>query len=336
VPGVPATPPFNLLFGASYTVDPFHRYGVRFVERMSERRVVIERAPTTGDVQGTVIDAVTLRPVPLAIVEMSAGQPPVATDVRTGQFLTQQLVAGVANLLAHKEGYGDSRQDVLIVPGKTATIRFELQPRLSKARLLLQVASKKKPLQSIVRLGGAEERSIQLSASAKGPTPIEVNEGFYVLEVTATGYLAQTRQLQVPPNAEMPVSFELAREPKRQLVIVREDRIEILQQVHFATGKAIIMGDSFSLLDQVVDAIVRHNLKRVRVEGHTDNQGGAEYNLRLSAARSKAVIEYLAHAGIDSSRLESAGYGLARPLALNLTSKGRALNRRVEFMILER
>lgn len=120
------------------------------------------------------------------------------------------------------------------------------------------------------------------------------------------------------------------------LVVFKEDKIEILQQVHFEFGKATIMADSFSLLNQVVDAIVTNGVKKIKVEGHTDNKGGKDKNQKLSEDRAKSVADYLIAQGIDQSRLESVGYGDTRPVAPNLTARGRELNRRVEFIIVER
>jgi outer membrane protein OmpA-like peptidoglycan-associated protein len=134
----------------------------------------------------------------------------------------------------------------------------------------------------------------------------------------------------------MPLAFDLQPEPKKKLVIVKDNRIEILQQVHFATGKATILADSFNLLNQVLDAMVKSGIKRIRIEGHTDNRGAKAVNLKLSEDRAKSVGAYLTQAGIDASRIEAVGYGDTRPVAPNLTARGRELNRRVEFVILDR
>ncbi|MFN7133471.1 MAG: OmpA family protein, partial [Myxococcales bacterium] len=149
-------------------------------------------------------------------------------------------------------------------------------------------------------------------------------------------YLARTRELVVPATGEVLVDIDLSPMPKKSLVVVKEDKIQISQQVHFATGKATILSDSFQLLDQVVDAIVRSNLKKVRIEGHTDNQGKKEANLKLSRERAQAVAEYLIKQGVSPSKIDSEGYGDTRPVAPNLTARGRELNRRVEFVIVER
>jgi len=120
------------------------------------------------------------------------------------------------------------------------------------------------------------------------------------------------------------------------LILVKEEKIEILQKVHFATGKAEIMKDSFALLDQVYLAIKTHeNIKKIRVEGHTDSQGPAAFNLKLSQDRANAVRDYLVKRGIAPERLEAVGFGLEKPIADNKTAKGREANRRVEFMIAE-
>ena len=68
------------------------------------------------------------------------------------------------------------------------------------------------------------------------------------------------------------------------------------------------------------------------VEGHTDSDGDAAMNLKLSEARAKAVMEELVRLGIDSSRLQSKGHGESNPLASNNKPEGKAQNRRVEFV----
>jgi len=140
----------------------------------------------------------------------------------------------------------------------------------------------------------------------------------------------------MPAGGRMPLAFELAPAPKKMLVIFKGDKIEILQQVHFATGKSTILADSYDLLKQVVDVVVRNNVKRISIEGHTDNKGVKAANQTLSEDRARAVKDYLVSQGVDAKRLESVGYGDTKPIAPNLTARGRELNRRVEFIVLEK
>ncbi len=125
---------------------------------------------------------------------------------------------------------------------------------------------------------------------------------------------------------------------KMSLVVVKKDRIEIKQQINFEFAKATIKGaQSFKILDEVIQVLKDYpGIKKVRIEGHTDSVGGAKMNMKLSSARAESVMKYLLSKGIDPARVESAGYGLTRPIASNATEKGRAQNRRTEFNIVER
>ena len=122
--------------------------------------------------------------------------------------------------------------------------------------------------------------------------------------------------------------------PKQTLVVLKKDKIEIKRQVHFATNRDVILPDSAPLLDQIAATILEYDrLKLIRIEGHTDDQGDDSYNLELSGRRANAVSRALMERGVESTRLKSIGYGETKPLADNKKPAGRALNRRVEFMI---
>ena len=69
----------------------------------------------------------------------------------------------------------------------------------------------------------------------------------------------------------------------------------------------------------------------VEIQGHTDDIGTASYNKKLSKQRADSVMNYLVKMGIDKKRLSTKGYGFTRPIASNLTKRGRATNRRVEL-----
>jgi outer membrane protein OmpA-like peptidoglycan-associated protein len=108
----------------------------------------------------------------------------------------------------------------------------------------------------------------------------------------------------------------------------------VLQQVHFATGSATILPDSFPMLGEIA-ALLKATpaIKKMMIEGHTDNRGDAAMNLDLSKRRAASVKTWLIQRGIDSARLDSEGYGLTRPIQTNDTNDGRQANRRVEFKI---
>lgn len=123
---------------------------------------------------------------------------------------------------------------------------------------------------------------------------------------------------------------------KYTLVVVKNERIEILEQVLFETGKHRILPESFGLLDQVAQVLRDAPRIRVRIEGHTDSQGSERSNMTLSQNRADAVRDYLINVGIAADRMLAVGFGETTPIASNSTVQGRALNRRVEFNITDR
>jgi outer membrane protein OmpA-like peptidoglycan-associated protein len=115
---------------------------------------------------------------------------------------------------------------------------------------------------------------------------------------------------------------------------LKQGKIEIEDKVYFDTGKATIQERSHGLLDDVARVMQAHpEVKRVVIEGHTDNTGAPSFNKTLSAARAAAVREYLVGRGVDAARLEAKGFGAERPAESNKTAKGREANRRVEFIV---
>ncbi|WP_257461735.1 OmpA family protein [Archangium lipolyticum] len=119
-------------------------------------------------------------------------------------------------------------------------------------------------------------------------------------------------------------------------VEVKAGKILILEKVYFATNKDVVLPRSFPLLQQVA-SVLRANpqLTKVRIEGHTDNQGDDAFNMDLSQRRSNSVMRILVERGIAAERLEAVGYGETKPVDTNKTAAGRENNRRVEFTILE-
>jgi outer membrane protein OmpA-like peptidoglycan-associated protein len=112
--------------------------------------------------------------------------------------------------------------------------------------------------------------------------------------------------------------------------------ILLKEAIHFSTGRADIMVDSYPILDEVVSALKANAAIRIRVEGHTDSQGSRESNLTLSQKRAQAVVDYLTGHGISANRMTAEGFGPDRPVAPNNTDRGMAANRRVEIHIVDR
>ena len=90
-------------------------------------------------------------------------------------------------------------------------------------------------------------------------------------------------------------------------------------------------------MTEIRDVIVqRPEISKIEVQGHTDDEGQDDFNAKLSQDRADAVREWLIQAGIPADKLIAKGYGYTRPLSDNRIRQGRDMNRRVQFLILER
>jgi outer membrane protein OmpA-like peptidoglycan-associated protein len=126
-------------------------------------------------------------------------------------------------------------------------------------------------------------------------------------------------------------------DPKKNgcpLARIENGEVKILQQVKFKTNSAEILRESDPIMIAVATILKEHpELKKVRIEGHTDNKGPAAYNKNLSQKRAESVMKWLTTYGIEKKRLTAKGWGMEKPIDTNDTDEGRQNNRRVEFHI---
>jgi outer membrane protein OmpA-like peptidoglycan-associated protein len=109
----------------------------------------------------------------------------------------------------------------------------------------------------------------------------------------------------------------------------------ILRNLQFEFDKSRLLPKSLPLLDSLADFLKTHSQLQIRLTGHTDSDGEAAYNLKLSESRAGAVMNYLISQAIEPQRMKAAGMGESRPCNSNDSEEGKALNRRVEVEFLE-
>lgn len=114
--------------------------------------------------------------------------------------------------------------------------------------------------------------------------------------------------------------------------------ISLAEAGFFDSGDAKVRDDALPLIDSIADSL-QNSRALIRVEGHTDSTpiSTPRYpsNWELSSARASAVLAKMISRGVQPSRLSVAGYGDINPVADNNTTEGRALNRRVDIVILK-
>jgi outer membrane protein OmpA-like peptidoglycan-associated protein len=154
--------------------------------------------------------------------------------------------------------------------------------------------------------------------------------GNYALFATAKGYMPRSLNFQ-PLASDLDHPFKVG----AQLTPIDAKQVFVLNNIFFDTDKFDLKSESKEELAIVVDLMKTNAGMVIEISGHTDNQGAVDYNVRLSESRAKSVVTYLIAAGVPASRLKFKGYGSSQPAAPNDTEANRALNRRIEMVVLK-
>ena len=108
----------------------------------------------------------------------------------------------------------------------------------------------------------------------------------------------------------------------------------VLVGVNFDFNKTSLKNEAYPVLFHAVQVLLSNSELKVEIQGYTDNVGSDKYNIKLSEKRAQVVKDYLVARGVSADRLTVKGYGKANPIAPNDNAKGRAMNRRIEFKVL--
>lgn len=170
---------------------------------------------------------------------------------------------------------------------------------------------------------------------ADGREQLVLPGGEWQLLVEADGFGTEGRVVRIDPTKAALTRLEFTLSPPK--AVMQREELVITEAILFDFDQATLRADSSTLLRQVAGQLLAHpEVKRVEIQGHTDDVGDAAYNLDLSQRRVEAVLSWLVANGIAAERLEAKGYGETRPIQSNATEKGRATNRRVQFVVVER
>ena len=158
----------------------------------------------------------------------------------------------------------------------------------------------------------------------------------YNISYEAKGYLFHSENVNVPKVAEFS-SLD------KDVIL---DKVEVgskivLNNIFFDSNKSILRKESMVEIDELVKLMKEYPELMIEVSGHTDSKGNDATNLKLSQARSQAVVNALIKKGVDKTKLIAKGYGKTMPIASNTLpngkpdTKGMQQNRRVEMKIVK-
>lgn len=351
--GVPATPPWMLTVGVAYTLDP----RPQVVERAVEAAAAPPPAPAR--IGGQVTDAATGQPIAGARVAWPGRDRADQLSGPDGRFWGYAFEPGPVRIEASAEGYRPASTDVELPVGGALDIAFTLdaEPKPAPASIEVTVVDAAgAPTAAIVLLGG-EASGRGGEATPTRPFRVELPPGRYPVTVRAEGHAPISRTadvagptpLRIALPGEAPEAKKKVAAPRRAptsgaapagpryagpRVTVTPRRIRLKRAIGFAPGSDALDADARATLDDLAVGLEQIAIERIRIAAHTDNQGDAAALDRLSNERARAIRAHLMRRGVKAGRLQARGYGGSKPIAPNLTARGRAQNNRVEFIVL--
>lgn len=209
-------------------------------------------------------------------------------------------------------------------------ISQELKPT-DKLALLQGVVTnfKMKPLskETIIFYSEKTKISYKVNTDAAGKFAILIPVGaVYALRYKNFTNDVDYTKMEVPNDKEATYEVGIKIEPPKDFV---------LENVYFDTGKSSLKPNSFKALNDLVEILKIKNTMVVEIQGHTDNVGKDEENMKLSQDRADEVRKYLVSKGIETARITSKGYGMTMPIADNANDAGKSKNRRTSLKVIK-
>jgi outer membrane protein OmpA-like peptidoglycan-associated protein len=335
----PPTMPWSVNLGLAYAYDGYaNAKKTKVITRTITRTTDVPSAPPEGRVRGIVKDAATKKPLSGVIVKYTKTTLTPQVTGEDGTFISYGLLPGPAWMEVSRDDYEAQKVSTDVRAGAESPMEILLTAKPPEAGTVKVHVSDEanQPVQATVRFVSSKGPIVEADPDPAGGYQARLPGGDYSVDVVANGFLSRPHQIQVQAGQVSSVDVQLHKKPKVSHVTLGKGEIILKGVIHFDTNNTEVKVDSQQLLDEVVDIMVANpQIKRVRVEGHTDNKGVPDANLTLSKGRAHSVMAYLVKQGIDPTRLESEGYGASQPLVPNITAANRAKNRRVAFKILE-
>jgi outer membrane protein OmpA-like peptidoglycan-associated protein len=331
-------PPWVIYIGGGWAIDTWERPPViktKLVEK------VVEKTTPKGHVIGFVHEKDKNTPIIGAIVAYhDQALSPLSTGP-DGKF-ADEVPPGQYTYDIKADGYKPASCDAN-VPKEGGDISLDCAleplPRVGSVSGHVRDAETSQPLGGIpIVLTDSQKKELRLTTDGSGGFKFEnVAPGAAELSIVADAYLVLVVPTEVKARQDTSVDIMLRPKPKQANVTVTPTEITIKQQIQFALDSAVILPESFGLLTEIADTFIRHpEIRRVEVQGHTDNSGTPDHNKILSDQRAEAVRAWLVQHGVQGDRLVARGYGQDKPVVPNITPQMRARNRRVQFIILEK
>jgi outer membrane protein OmpA-like peptidoglycan-associated protein len=285
-----------------------------------------------GVVAGTVLDAVTKKPLNARIEFPQSSIAAVNSDQPGGAFRVNSIPAAVYTVTAALQGYFTGSQTVTVEEGKVANVAFNLTPsslppppaQTGQLSGVVTDMTTKAPLGATVSFPGTSIPSVQ-SDPTTGLYKATLPLGPVVVACALAGYVTQMSPSPVIIQSNVPAVYNF------QMLKIGTEITLSNDAIHFDFNSSQIQSAGYPALDEWVKLMKDNPYMTAEIQGHTDAVGSFDYNQNLSEQRAQSVVSYLTSQGIERSRLTSIGYGKTRLLVQ--TQERSETNRRVIFRV---
>lgn len=284
-------------------------------------------------VSGKVLDDETNSPIAttLTLLQSDFTTVEITTNAQ-GEFSISIPESKECKIAVRAKGFED--QDDIVSLASTAShyIEIRLIPfvKLMMSGDIISVRDKK-PISAEVKVycnSDFVQENSKTVADGKFAQPL-TNFGFYIIDFSAQGYVDIVDTVWVLSCNRKTLHKKVELQPIETGLTLE------LKNIYFNFGKTSLSSDSFTELDRLVEFFSHNPSIKVEIAGHTDSDGPDDYNLILSQARAQEVVNYLKSKGVSEMQLSAKGYGETKPIDSNLTMEGKAVNRRVEMIVVK-
>ncbi len=264
----------------------------------------------------------------------STGQPKTIMQKIDGSFSITVPPGTYRMRVAAGDSFLWQERPAIVADGQTVMLDFPIRRKeFPKGTITGKVVDKKtgNPIGVTLYFYGPDRQAVGNPVTSDllmGIYSVQLPPNIYNIQAQAEGYNIETAPAPVNDKQTFIQNFEMRAIPKKGEKVV-------LAGIKFRTGKADVMAKSYTILDEGAKLLKDNPTIKVEIGGHTDSRGSKATNQRLSEARAASVRNYLINThGISGDRLTAVGYGEDMPIETNKTTKGRAANRRIEFVVI--
>jgi outer membrane protein OmpA-like peptidoglycan-associated protein len=326
-------PPWQIILGLGWSFDPTPT----IKEVPAENTTPPPPTPVMeGRILGQVVDP-DGNPVPDAkILFPGLVTGAILTDA-SGNFTSYRFPAGSVAMQVVVNNEVAIEQTADVVDGQDTQVTITLQSGVSPATGILRgnfVDESGAPIPNVTMHVTGQGVDEPFSGTPDGQIALELFAGDYRGTLKAGGFKDKTITFTVPADSDFTLNETMTKDapPDTPRVIGGDRSIRLKGRINYDGNS--VAASSHGILDELATFLKYHpEYAKVQIGVHTDDRGAAK---QRSDDRAESVVSYLVSQGVSPNQVSAKGYGASKPVAVNLTSKGRAKNNRTVITVLQK